>query len=71
MRREIRKRFCGANVKGQTGRTVGKWENNNEMELKEIRWGGGRELDSTGSRQGQIAGSCEKGNEVLGTLRVS
>jgi len=34
------KRFCGANVKGPPGRTRFRWENNTEMELKEIRWNG-------------------------------
>lgn len=29
----------------------------------------GRELDSTGSGQGQVAGSCEKGTEVLGSVK--
>jgi len=32
---------------------------------------GGRELDSAGSEQGQVAGSCEKGTEVLGSVKWS
>jgi hypothetical protein len=40
MRREIHQMFCGANVKGPPGRTRYRWENNTEMELKEIRWKG-------------------------------
>lgn len=42
MRREIHKRFCGANVKGPTGRTRCRWDNHIEMELKEIRWDGAK-----------------------------
>jgi hypothetical protein len=30
---------------------------------------GGRELDSTGSGQGLVAGSCEKGMEVFGSVK--
>jgi len=40
MRRKIHKSFYGANFKGPTGRTRCRWENNIEMELKEIRWKG-------------------------------
>ena len=32
---------------------------------------GGRELDSTGSGPGRVAGSCEKGTEVLGSIKQS
>jgi hypothetical protein len=32
---------------------------------------GGCEVDSTGSGQQQVAGSCEKGTEVLGSVKQS
>jgi len=31
--------------------------------------GWGWELDSSGSRQGPVMGSCERGNEPLGTIK--
>jgi hypothetical protein len=43
------------------GRPRRRWEDNTKMDLREI--GFGDVLDSLGSGQGQMAGSCEHGNE--------
>jgi hypothetical protein len=37
------------------------------MHLQEIGWGHG--LDSSGSGQGQVAGSCKHGNDPLGSIK--
>ena len=39
--------------------------------LKRIfkKWGGGHGLDLSGSGYGQVAGSCECGNEPLGSIK--
>jgi hypothetical protein len=42
-------------------------EDNIKMYLKNRE--GGCELDSCGSRQGPVAGSCEDGNETLGSIK--
>ena len=33
------------------------------------KWDGGHGLDSSGSGQGQVAGCCECGNELLGFMK--
>ena len=33
------------------------------------KWDGGHGLDCSGSRQGQVAGSCECGNELSGSIK--
>lgn len=43
-----------------------RWDNNTKIEIKE-RWGRG--LEYSGSRQGQVAGFCEHGNEYLGSIK--
>jgi hypothetical protein len=37
------------------------------MDLQEVVWG--HELDSAGSEQEQVAGSCECGNESSGSIK--
>jgi hypothetical protein len=44
------------------------WEDDIKMDLKDIRVGG-RELDSSGSRWGQVSGFCECSNEPSGSLK--
>jgi hypothetical protein len=50
--------------KRQTGRARYKWEDNINMDLRERGWWWYR-LDSSGSGQGPVKGSCEHGNEVI------
>jgi len=33
------------------------------------KWEGGHELDWSGSGQGQVAGSCKRGNDPLGPIK--
>jgi len=40
-----------------------RWEDNIKMDLHEVEWGHG--LDLSGLGWGQVAGSCEHGNEVI------
>jgi hypothetical protein len=47
------------------GRPRCRWEDGIRIDLKEIGWGGG--VDSTGSGQGPVAGSCERGGEPSGS----
>jgi hypothetical protein len=48
------------------GRPRRRWEDGIRMDLGEIGLGGGG-LDSTGSRQGPVAGCCECGDEPSGS----
>jgi hypothetical protein len=43
------------------------WEDNTKMDLNGINVG--LRLDSCGSGQGQVAGSCEQGNEPSGSVK--
>jgi hypothetical protein len=52
--------------KRQLGRPWRKWEDNIKTNLQEVGWW--QELDLSGSGLGQVAGSCECGNEPLGSL---
>jgi hypothetical protein len=45
------------------GRPRRRWEDGIRMDLREIGWG----VDSVSSGQGPVAGSCEHGNEPLGS----
>jgi hypothetical protein len=45
------------------GRPRHRWEDGIRMDLREIGWGGGGGLDSTGSGQGPVADCCECGDE--------
>jgi hypothetical protein len=45
------------------GRPRRRWGDGIRMDLREIGWGGGGALDSTGSGQGPVAGCCEYGDE--------
>jgi hypothetical protein len=47
------------------GRPRRKWEDNIKMDLAEIGCG----LDSSGSRKGPFAGSCEQGNGHSGFIK--
>jgi hypothetical protein len=42
-----------------------RWEDGMKMNLREIGWGGG--VDESGSGLGSLAGSCECGDEPLGS----
>ena len=46
------------------GRPKRKWEDNIKMDLQEVGWEHGLRL--SGSGYGQVASSCECGNEPLG-----
>jgi hypothetical protein len=63
-------------VQGSSGETGGKrplrrprrrWEDNIKMDLQKVGWGYG--LDQAGSGQGQVASTCECGNELLGSIK--
>jgi hypothetical protein len=43
------------------------WEDNSKKNLRNVGWGHG--LDLSGSGQGQVAGSCECGNERSGSIK--
>ena len=45
----------------EPGRPRGRWKRNIKMDLQEVGWGHG--LDCSGSGHGQVADSCECGNE--------
>jgi hypothetical protein len=45
------------------GEIIFKWK------LKKKDWGRSCELDWPGAGQGQVAGSCEKGDETLGSIK--
>jgi hypothetical protein len=49
------------------GRPRRRWEDNIKMDLSEVGWGHG--LDQSGSGQGQVAGSCEYGDEPSGSIK--
>jgi hypothetical protein len=44
-----------------------RWEDNINMDLREI--GINRELDSAGSGYGPVAGFCEHGNKLSGSIK--
>jgi hypothetical protein len=45
----------------------GRWEDNIKMDLQEVGWGHG--LDCSGSRQGQVAGTCKCANKPSGFIK--
>jgi hypothetical protein len=50
------------------GRPRRRWEDNIEMDLLEVGWGG-HGLNQSGSGQGHVAGSCEYGDEPSGSIK--
>ena len=50
------------------GRPRRRWEDNIKMDLQDVRCGG-YGLDGAGSREGQVAGTCECGNEPSGFIK--
>ena len=50
------------------GRPRRKWEDI-KMDRKEVGCGGGHGLDWSGAEQGQMASSCECGNEPSGSIK--
>ena len=50
------------------GRPRRRWEDNIKMDLQEVRCGG-YGLDRGGSGYGQVAGTCECGNELSGSIK--
>jgi hypothetical protein len=46
-----------------------RWEDNIKMDLQKVGWGG-HGLERSGSRQGQVAGTCECGDEPSGSKNV-
>jgi len=50
------------------GRPRSKWEDNIKMDLQEVGCGE-HGLDLSGSGQGQVAGTCECGNESSGSIK--
>jgi hypothetical protein len=44
-----------------------RWEDNIKMNVREVGWGHG--LDQSGSGYGQVAGSCECGDEHSGSVK--
>jgi hypothetical protein len=58
----------GFNVKTRGKETTWRrWEGNIKMDRRETEWG--HRLDQSGSGQGQVAGSCECGNEPSISIR--
>ena len=54
--------------KRQFGRPRRRWEDNIKMDIQEVgMWGCG--LDGAGSGYGQMAGTCECGNESSGSIK--
>ena len=54
--------------KRSLGRPARRWEDNIKMDLQEVgrvMWG----LDGVGSGWGQVAGACEYGNEISGSIK--
>jgi hypothetical protein len=49
------------------GRPRRRWEDNIKIDLQEVGWGYG--LNRSGSGQGQVAGTCEWGNEPSGPIK--
>jgi hypothetical protein len=49
------------------GRPSRRWEDNIKMDLQDVGWGYG--LDRAGSGQGQVAGTCECGDELSGSIK--
>jgi hypothetical protein len=39
------------------------------MDLQEVGWEGGHGLDLSGSAYGQVAGTCDYGNEPSGSIK--
>ena len=50
------------------GRPRPRWEDNNKMDFQEVVCGG-YGLDRDGLVQGQVAGTCECGNEPSGSIK--
>ena len=54
--------------KRRLGRPTLRWEDNIKMDLQEvICWGYG--LDRAGAGKGQVAGACERGNELSDSIK--
>ena len=51
------------------GRPKYRWEDNTKPGLQEVEWGRGHGLDSSGSGQVQVAGTCECGNEPSSSIK--
>ena len=49
------------------GRPRHRWEDNIKMDLQEV--GGGGDWNGVGSGYGQVAGTCEYGNELSGSIK--
>ena len=49
------------------GRPTCRWEDKIKMDLQGLSWR--HRLDRSGSRQGEVAGSCECSNEPLGSIK--
>jgi hypothetical protein len=51
------------------GRPRRRWDDKIKFGLKEAKWVWGCEMESSDSGWGSLAGSCEKGNESLGSIK--
>ena len=49
------------------GRTRRRWKDNIKMDLQEVGWGHG--MDLYGSGQGQMASTCEFGNNISRSIK--
>jgi len=68
--RKVEYRVCVGKREGKRplGRPRRRWEDNIKMDLQEVRmWGYG--LDRSGSGYGQVAGTCDCGNEPSGSIK--
>jgi hypothetical protein len=52
------------------GRPRHRWEDNIKMDFQEVGRGKSWRLDGVGSGQGQMAGTCEYGEELPGSINV-
>jgi len=53
--------------KSPLGRSRHRWEDDSKMDIQEVGWGCG--LDRAGSGLGQVAGTCDSGNEPSGSIK--
>ena len=49
------------------GRSRRRWEDNIKKDLRKVGWG--HRLDRSGLGQGQVAGCCECGSELSGSIK--
>ena len=51
------------------GKTRYTWKDNINIDVQDVGWGGGHGLNRSNLGYGQVAGICECGNELLGSIK--